>query len=147
MAKRSKARELAMQMLFLVDMNRDVDDDTILSMIQERIDDEELQKFSWSLFSGTIRNQDELDAQIQKAAKNWSLKRMTTTDRNLLRLGAFELHHLETPNSVVINEAIKLAKKFGTEKSSAFINGILDKLNKEINDQPVDEAPSVEKNT
>ena len=147
MAKRSKARELAMQMLFLVDMNRDVDDDAVLSMIQERIDDEELQKFSWSLFSGTIRNRDELDAQIQKAAKNWSLKRMTTTDRNLLRLGAFELHHFETPNSVVINEAIKLAKKFGTEKSSAFINGILDKLNKEIDDQPIDETPPVEETT
>lgn len=144
MAKRSKARELAMQMLFLVDMNRDVDDDAVLSMIQERIDDEELQKFSWSLFSGTIRNRDELDAQIQKVAKNWSLKRMTTTDRNLLRLGAFELHHLDTPNSVVINEAIKLAKKFGTEKSSAFINGILDKLNKEAAHQPIDEAPPAE---
>ncbi len=136
MAKRSKARELAMQMLFLVDVNRDVDDDAVLRMIQERIDDEELEKFSWLLFSGTLRHRDDLDQKIQKAAKNWSLKRMTTTDRNLLRLGAFELHHLDTPASVVINEAIKLAKKFGTENSSAFINGILDKLNKESNLQP-----------
>lgn len=132
MAKRSKARELAMQMLFMVDMNPNVDDDTVLGMIQERIDDKELQKFSWSLFSGTISHRDELDQQIQNAAKNWSLKRMAPTDRNLLRLGAFELYHLDTPNSVVIDEAIKLAKKFGAENSSAFINGILDNLNREV---------------
>lgn len=144
MAKRSKARELAMQMLFLVDMNPDVDDDTVLGMIQERIDDEELEKFSWSLFSGTIRHRDELDQQIRNAAKNWSLERMAPTDRNLLRLGAFELYHLDTPNSVVIDEAIKLAKKFGTENSSAFINGILDNLNRETALEPTPQPPSAE---
>ncbi len=147
MAKRSKARELAMQMLFLVDMNPDVDDDTVLGMIQERIDDEELEKFSWSLFSGTIRHRDKLDQQIQKAAKNWSLKRMAPTDRNLLRLGAFELYHLDTPNSVVIDEAIKLAKKFGTENSSAFINGILDNLNGEVAIESTPQPPSAEELT
>ncbi len=146
MAKRSKARELAMQMLFLVDVNPDVDDDTVLRMIQERIDNEELEKFSWLLFSGTVRCREELDQQIQKAAKNWSLKRMTITDRNLLRLGTFELYHCDTPNSVVINEAIKLAKKFGTENSSAFINGILDKLNKESAVHQSD-SPSAEETT
>lgn len=130
MAKRSKARELAMQMLFLIDINSDVDEKTILHMIQERIDHEEILKFSWTLYSGTMKHRDELDEQIKKVAKNWSLSRMAVTDRNLLRLGCFELKHLETPASVVINESIKLAKKFGTEKSSSFINGILDKLAK-----------------
>ncbi|MBL4884014.1 MAG: transcription antitermination factor NusB [Planctomycetaceae bacterium] len=132
MSKRSKARELAMQMLFLIDMNNDIDDKIILNMIQDRLEDEELVKLSWSLYSGTMRYRTDLDAQIKKAAKNWSISRMAITDRNLLRLGCFELNHMDTPSSVVINEAVKLAKKFGAENSSSFINGILDKLSKEF---------------
>ncbi len=128
MSKRSKARELALQMLFLVDMNPDVDGDTILHMIQERIDDPDVSRFSWQLFSGTQSHTEEIDAAITAVAKNWSIKRMAATDRNLLRLGCFELQHLDTPSSVVINEAIDLAKKFGAENSASFVNGILDQL-------------------
>ncbi|MCG6155460.1 transcription antitermination factor NusB [Rubinisphaera margarita] len=128
MSKRSKARELALQMLFLVDMNPDVDGKTVLEMIQERIEDQEASRFSWQLFSGTMERRDQIDAAISAVAKNWTLKRMAATDRNLLRLGCFELQHFDTPPTVVINEAIDLAKKFGAENSSSFVNGILDQL-------------------
>lgn len=128
MAKRSKARELAMQMLFLVDMNPDVDNDTVLKMIQERLEDQEQSRFAWWLFAGTLQHREALDARIAAVAKNWSIKRMAVTDRNLLRLGCYELDHHDTPHSVVIDEMIELARKFGTENSAAFVNGILDKL-------------------
>lgn len=128
MAKRSKARELAMQMLFLVDMNPDVDGDTILHMIQDRLEDQDQSRFAWLLFSGTLKHRDALDQRIASVAKNWSIKRMAGTDRNLLRLGCFELDHQDTPHSVVIDEMIELARKFGTENSASFVNGILDKL-------------------
>jgi len=115
-------------MLFLVDMNPDVDGKTVLEMIQERIDDHEASRFSWQLFSGTMEHREQIDAAITAVAKNWTLKRMAATDRNLLRLGCFELQHFDTPATVVINEAIDLAKKFGAENSSSFVNGILDQL-------------------
>ncbi len=128
MSKRSKARELAMQMLFLVDMNPDVDEPTILRMIQERLNDNQQVKFSWFLFTGTMQHRNAIDERITQVAKNWSLKRMAGTDRNLLRLGCFEMDYHDTPARVVIDEIIELAKKFGAENSAAFVNGILDKL-------------------
>jgi N utilization substance protein B len=130
MAKRSKARELAMQMLFQVDMNPDIDAKTVLYQIQERLEDEEQSRFAWLLFAGTREHCQQIDARIASVAKNWSLSRMAATDRNLLRLGCFELDYHDTPASVVIDEMIELAKKFGGENSSSFVNGVLDKLAK-----------------
>jgi len=75
-----------------------------------------------------MRNREELDAVLQSKAQNWSLARMAVTDRNLLRLGAFEIRYTDTPDRVAINEAVELAKRFGTAQSSQFVNGILDKL-------------------
>jgi len=128
MAKRSKARELAMQMLFLVDMNPDIDGKTVLHMIQERLEDEQQSRFAWMLFAGTMEHRETIDDRISKVAKNWTLKRMAVTDRNLLRLGCFEIDYHDTPHTVVIDEIIELAKKFGAENSASFVNGILDKL-------------------
>jgi N utilization substance protein B len=70
----------------------------------------------------------QLDERIQAVATNWKLFRMAATDRNCLRLGAFELIHTDTPHRVVIDEALELAKKFGSEQSALFVNGVLDKL-------------------
>ena len=81
-----------------------------------------------SLVSGVRSHCKELDKLIEQAAENWSLKRMAATDRNILRLGAFEILHTDTPDRVAIDEAVELAKRFGSAQSAQFVNGILDKL-------------------
>ena len=74
------------------------------------------------------QHRQELDALLEQTAANWSLKRMAATDRNVLRLGAYELLHSDTPGRVAIDEAVELAKRFGSAQSSQFVNGILDKM-------------------
>ena len=128
MARRSKAREVCLQMLFQADVNPDIDTQTVQGMIREQLSSEALSLFAWQLFTGVMEIRSVLDARIQEVAENWSLSRMAPTDRNVLRLGAFELLHTETPLRVVIDEAIDLARKFGTAQSPQFVNGILDKL-------------------
>ncbi len=90
--------------------------------------DRELVEFSQSLIAGVRRNRAELDDVLGKTAANWGLERMAATDRNILRIGAFEILYSDTPGRVAINEALELAKRFGTANSSQFVNGILDKL-------------------
>jgi N utilization substance protein B len=85
-------------------------------------------EFSRSLVAGVRRNRGELDELLGKTADNWRLERMAATDRNVLRLGAFELLYTDTPGAVVINEAVELAKRYGSAQSAQFVNGILDKL-------------------
>jgi len=87
-----------------------------------------LVEFTRFLIQGVAANRAELDRQIAAAAENWSVERMAATDRNLLRLGAYEIHFTETPVKVVIDEAVELAKRFGGAQSAQFVNGILDKL-------------------
>ena len=128
MARRRHAREVALQMLYQKDLNRDIDADTVRALIEEQIRNPSLREFAWSLFDGVIGRQIELDAQIELTAENWSLSRMAPTDRNVLRLSAFELLFTETPSPVVIDEAVDLAKRFGTRESPQFVNGILDRL-------------------
>ncbi|MCA9044185.1 MAG: transcription antitermination factor NusB [Planctomycetaceae bacterium] len=128
MARRSKAREVALQMLYLIDVNNDVDGRAVKELINERLKDNDLRELAWWLFSGTAEHRAQLDERVQQIAENWKLDRMPPTDRNILRVGAFEMVHMDTPASVVIDEAIELAKKFGTKQSSQFVNGILDKL-------------------
>jgi N utilization substance protein B len=128
MARRSKAREVCLQMLFQIDVNPDIDAQTVQEMICEQLSDEALSSFAFELFTGVMEIRSMLDERIQEVAENWSLSRMAPTDRNVLRLGAFELLQTETPHRVVIDEAIDLARKFGTAQSSQFVNGILDKL-------------------
>ena len=84
-----------------------------------------------SLIAGVRRNRSELDVLLRKQAANWSLERMATTDRNVLRLGAYEILYAETPGRVAINEAVELAKRFGSAQSAQFVNGILDAVGKD----------------
>lgn len=128
MSRRSKAREVALQMLFQVDLNADVGPNMVREMIAERLPEEDLREFAWSLFSGTREFLALLDEKIAAVAAHWTLTRMAATDRNVLRLGAFELIQTDTPHRVVIDESLELAKKFGSDQSSQFVNGILDKL-------------------
>src|SRR5690606_33558295 len=98
MARRSKAREVAVQMLYQVDLNPEVDLRTIRGMIDDVLGEPDLQEFAWRLFVGVMEVRPMLDERIQGIAENWSLKRMAPTDRNVLRLGAFELLNTDTPH-------------------------------------------------
>ncbi len=115
-------------MLYQQDLNPDVPADTVRELIVDRLRDESLARFAWRLFAGVMESRAALDAKIEAIASNWSLKRMAPTDRNVLRLGAFELLFTDTPPRVVIDEALELAKRYGAAQSSQFVNGILDRL-------------------
>jgi transcription antitermination protein NusB len=127
-SRRTRARELAMQMLYQRDLNPDVSADTVRSMIAEEVREAALQQFAWDLFSGAMEWRSQIDRSIEEIAANWQLSRMAPTDRNILRLGVFELLHTDTPHRVVIDEAIEMAKRFGSTQSFQFVNGILDRL-------------------
>lgn len=95
---------------------------------QSRKEDKPLE-YARSLFKGTVENQEEIDTLIRSKAEHWRLERMPAVDRNILRLAVFEfLYQLDVPKLVVINEAIELAKRFGSEDSGRFVNGLLDGL-------------------
>jgi N utilization substance protein B len=126
--RRHKAREVALQMLFQKDLNPDVAPDLIREQIQEALEDERLSRFAWSLYAGVIESLATIDAKIEAVASHWSVERMPATDRNAIRLGAFEILYSDTPPRVAIDEALELAKSFGSANSSSFVNGILDRL-------------------
>lgn len=129
MAKRSKAREVVLQVLYQDDLNPGVETIDHDRFLRSRLrEDDELIEFADSLIDGVRRNRSELDALLTKTADNWSLGRMATTDRNVLRLGAYEILYTQTPGPVAINEAVELAKRFGSAHSAQFVNGILDKF-------------------
>lgn len=128
MAGRSEARRFVLQMLYLVDQNPDADKDRIQIELRKEFTDSQLRDFAWMLFKGVLANRDELDEVLRKTAVNWRVERMPPTDRNVLRLGLYEMTKLGTPPAVAIDEAIEMAREFGTENSSSFVNGILDKL-------------------
>ena len=128
MARRSRAREVALQALFQEDLNPRDSRDQIAPFLHSRLNDEKLREFAMTLVLGVLRNLAELDALLESKADNWSLGRMAATDRNVLRLGAFEIRYADTPDRVAIDEAVELAKRYGSAQSSQFVNGILDKL-------------------
>jgi len=128
MIRRRRAREVALQVLFQDDLNPRVDPHAADEFLGSRLRVPELAEFARALVAGVRRNRAELDAVIEKAAEHWSLHRMAATDRNVLRLGAYELLMSDTPDPVAINEAVELAKRYGAAQSAQFVNGILDRL-------------------
>jgi transcription antitermination factor NusB len=131
--KRTRARELALQALYLVDVRgRGVEDDAD-AFLEARAKHPDVLAFAQQLVHGCLDRQAELDEQVGRVAENWQIHRMAVIDRNILRLGTYELLHLlDVPPKVSINEAIDLAKKYSTGESGAFVNGILDKLRTEL---------------
>jgi N utilization substance protein B len=118
---------VVLQILYQDDLNPDPDLKATDHFIRGRLQNNaELVEFALSLLWGTRRNRRELDELLESRADNWSLRRMAATDRNILRLAAFEILYTETPGRVVINEAVELAKRFGSKQSPQFVNGILD---------------------
>lgn len=127
MGTRRKSREHALQILY----QKEFSGQTLKEILAHFWVDHptEDKSFTETLVEGTLRNLLEIDGLIEKASTNWKMTRMASVDRNLLRMASFELIYLhEIPNSVTLNEAIEIAKLYGTEESSSFINGILDKI-------------------
>jgi N utilization substance protein B len=131
MSRRSRAREVVLQVLFQDDLNPRHDLAQTDAFLADRLlRQAELVSFAQGLLAGTRRNRPELDQLLAEVADNWSLQRMAATDRNVLRLGAYELLYTTTPGPVVINEALELAKRYGSKQSGPFVNGILDRVQK-----------------
>jgi transcription antitermination protein NusB len=134
MGKRRRARELALQFLYQLDVNSADDPAPYEGDFWARHPlDDETRGFVRALVVGTKADQLKIDHLIAEFAEHWDLDRMAVVDRNIIRLAIFELlHEADVPPKVAINEAIEIAKKFGTRESSRFINGILDRAHKEL---------------
>jgi N utilization substance protein B len=128
MTRRTRAREVALQVLYQDDLNPEHDPTDDEGFVRNRLQGPELVEFAASLIAGVRRNRQELDHVLSQTADHWSLERMAATDRNVLRLGAYEILYSPTPDRVAINEAVELAKRFGSKQSAQFVNGILDRL-------------------
>ncbi len=134
MGARRKARELALQMLFQYDMAGNAPDTIVATFEDFQKSKANTREFAEKIFRGTVTHIQEIDDMIQAQADNWRLSRMAIVDRNIIRMSIYEfMHERDTPKLVIIDEAIEIAKKFGTQKSSQFINGILDGILKRYN--------------
>ncbi len=131
MRKRSQAREYALQMLYLLEMNPQEPKEIFDSFWSDHPEtSSEVKTFANQLVEGTFQHRAELDEIIQRYAENWELDRMAAVDRNIMRFAAYELLFLEEiPPKVAINEAVNIAKKYSKEDSGKFVNGVLDKIN------------------
>ena len=135
LTRRSRAREVALQLLFQKDQNpHPISRKAIDQFAHDRLNgDAELATYCLALYDGALRHQAEIDPKLTATAENWRLNRMTPVDRNVLRLGVYELlfDPERAPLEVVIDEAIELARRYGSKESGGFVNGILDKLGKQ----------------
>src|SRR5262245_30725027 len=130
--KRSRAREVALQLMYLFDLNPAVARADVERFVKDRLDNADLEAFALTLYDGVRRNLGAIDTAIGKAAINWRIHRLAAVDRNALRVGAFEVLHLpQTPPNVVLNETIELARRYGSADSPAFVNGVLDRIRKD----------------
>ena len=132
--KRRRGREYVLQLLFQFDFTgrrperRDFDE-----FWEERTEDIDVREFTENIVNGTCSNIQEIDSELQNAAEHWVLERMAAVDRNILRGAIYELlYRWDIPSTVTINEAIEIAKKYSTQESAFFINGILDSIAKGI---------------
>jgi N utilization substance protein B len=134
MGARRKAREFALQALYLIDITQLPPEKALRGILYVNKIEERTKSFARWLTMGTVEHKADLDEIITSVATNWEIKRMAVLDRNLLRLCAYELlHELETPASVIIDEAVEIAKTFSTDDSGKFVNGILDKIKSKRN--------------
>ncbi len=133
MGLRRAARECALQMLYQLDVGKHSKDEILLTYWQMNEHPPKVREFAEQLFEGTVQRLKQIDKVIQQHTKNWRLGRMAAVDRNVLRLAVFEfLSGGKTPDTVVINEALEIARKFSTQESAQFVNGILDSIKNEL---------------
>lgn len=129
MGARTGAREAALQMLFALEASSTPVERVIHDFWRETPGDAEGRQYADGVVRGVADSAKELDASIQRASRNWRLERMTGVDRNVLRIGAWELiHQLDIPRAVILDEAVEAAKRFGTDHSGSFVNGVLSQI-------------------
>ncbi len=127
MGSRRQARELALQMLYQHELTGDPVPVIVENFEEWHRSSPAVQGFATQLVDGTLEHVEEIDRLLSRQTAHWRLDRLAAVDRNILRLALYELTHLaETPAAVVINEAIEIAKKFGSADSGRFVNGVLD---------------------
>ena len=143
MSRRSRAREVALQALYQRDQNKSMSQEDAVAFLARRLAEPELLELGKALYLGTMADLTAIDERLGQVADNWSVERMAIVDRNVLRLGIYELYHgPETPFKVVLDEAIELAKRYGSEESPGFVNGILDKIANDKNKTDEAKAPA-----
>ncbi|MGI9068799.1 MAG: transcription antitermination factor NusB [Pyrinomonadaceae bacterium] len=138
MGSRRKARECALQMLFAADIAGAVPDEVLRTYWAELGDsdtEEVAREFATRLAAGTLANLDALDERIRSRAEHWRIPRMAIVDRNILRLAVYEFLYEPTPRTVAINEALEIARRFSTYEATQFINGILDAIKRDLDEQ------------
>jgi N utilization substance protein B len=138
MGSRRKARECALQMLFAADVAEMPATDVVRSYWAELGEadlDETAREFATRLAAGTLQNLELLDDRIRSRAEHWRIARMAIVDRNILRLAVYEFLYEPTPRTVAINEALEIARRFSTYEATQFINGILDAIKRDLDEQ------------
>jgi N utilization substance protein B len=131
--RRSRAREVTLQLLYQRDQNPRIERDVVERFARERLKDAAGIPFCLSIYDGVAAHAVEIDRRLGEAAENWKVQRMAAVDRNVLRLGAYELLFTpETPQNVVLDEAIELARRYGSADSPSFVNGVLDRLRQTV---------------
>ncbi len=140
MGKRRQSRELTLKFLYLYDLNKgDLEEQK--KMFWDWVGKEQVKDFTFELIDSTLKNLEKVDQMIKKFSDNWDIERMGTIDRNILRLASCELmFHKNVPGKVAIDEAVEIAKKYGGNQSSDFVNGILDRVNSHVSSSLVQEA-------
>lgn len=133
MGKRRSSRELALKFLYQSELNAGDFDEQMSQFLEISPVQEDVRKFMVDLLESITHSKKEIDELLEKSSENWSLSRMTVIDRNILRIATAELlFHKDVPPKVVIDEAVEIAKKFGSEDSPDFINGVMDRIKKEV---------------
>lgn len=143
MGTRRKARECALQMLFAADVGKTpggVLTSDYWNELGEAAMDEKTQEFANNLTLGTLREIKTIDERIKTRAEHWRIERMAIVDRNVLRLAVYEFLYEETPHTVIINEALEIARRFSTFEATQFINGILDAIKHDLEKNPIQES-------
>ena len=138
MGSRRKARECALQMLFAADVAEATSEEVVRSYWAELGEpdlDDTAREFATRLASGTLANLELLDERIRSRAEHWRISRMAVVDRNILRLAVYEFLYEPTPRTVAINEALEIARRFSTYEATQFINGILDAIKRDLDDE------------
>lgn len=129
MTSRRQGRELAFRAVYQADVTGETPNHCLQEILEETPSSDEIRDFAATLVAELEEHRDNVDAIVSRTAHNWPLRRMAATDRSVLRVAVVELlHHAETPTRVALDEAIEIAKKYGSETSGSFVNGILDRI-------------------
>lgn len=133
MGKRRRGRETALKLLYALDITQEPVGELLQASWLDTVVPEAVREFSVALVVGVMTHRDEIDTLVQEWSMNWSLERIGIIERNILRFAIYELLFLtDIPPNVTINEAVEVAKRYGTDEAPSFINGILDRIKQEI---------------